>query len=153
MEGNSNDPNQNNESVDWEAKYKEAIQHSREWETRAKSNKNAADELAQLKADAADSAKRTAALEAELTAMKNARQQDAWKAAAAEKYGVPTDLLVGDDEESINAWAEKVGAFVKAKPSAPAVHNPAGTPNQNQPSVDASAYEDIRTALFGPRKS
>lgn len=34
---------------DWEAKYREAIEHSRKWEARAKENKTAADELTKLK--------------------------------------------------------------------------------------------------------
>lgn len=37
------------QSTDWEAKYREAVSHSREWEKRAKDNKAAADELQQLK--------------------------------------------------------------------------------------------------------
>ena len=35
--------------VDWKAKYEAAIKHSREWESRAKANKDAADELDKLK--------------------------------------------------------------------------------------------------------
>ena len=35
--------------IDYEAKYREAVAHSREWEKRAKDNKAAADELQQLK--------------------------------------------------------------------------------------------------------
>jgi hypothetical protein len=37
-------------ATDWEAKYKEVLGHSRDWEKRAKDNKTAADELATLKA-------------------------------------------------------------------------------------------------------
>lgn len=57
--------------ADWEAKYREAIGHSREWEKRAKANSDAADELEKLKASqmsdqekavaAAEKAGRTAA--------------------------------------------------------------------------------------------
>ena len=35
--------------IDWEAKYKEALGHSRDWEKKAKANKAAADELEKLK--------------------------------------------------------------------------------------------------------
>lgn len=42
-------PNGNGEETDWEAKYKEALGHSRDWEKKAKANKAAADELQQLK--------------------------------------------------------------------------------------------------------
>ncbi|MGW6455515.1 hypothetical protein ACWF94_06225 [Streptomyces sp. NPDC055078] len=57
--------------TDWEAKYREAMGHSREWEKRAKTNSDAAGELEKLKADqmseqekavaAAEKAGRTAA--------------------------------------------------------------------------------------------
>ncbi|MFE4548870.1 hypothetical protein [Streptomyces sp. NPDC056785] len=57
--------------TDWEAKYREAVGHSREWEKRAKANSSAADELDKLKASqmteqekavaAAEKAGRTAA--------------------------------------------------------------------------------------------
>ena len=43
------DPNGDTAHVDWEAKYNEMKQHSREWERKAKANKDAADELAALK--------------------------------------------------------------------------------------------------------
>ncbi|MER6515088.1 hypothetical protein [Nonomuraea sp. NPDC001636] len=60
--------------TDWEAKYRESVTHSREWEKRAKANSAAADELEQLKASnmteqekavaAAEKAGRTAAEQA-----------------------------------------------------------------------------------------
>ncbi|MGW4850153.1 hypothetical protein ACWEPZ_02830 [Streptomyces sp. NPDC004288] len=60
--------------TDWEAKYREAVGHSRDWEKRAKDNKGAAEELAKLKAEsmteqekavaAAEKAGRTAAEQA-----------------------------------------------------------------------------------------
>ena len=37
------------EAVDWEAKYKELQKESRKWESRAKANKSAADELSKAK--------------------------------------------------------------------------------------------------------
>ncbi|NMM99738.1 helicase [Bifidobacterium sp. DSM 109958] len=36
------------QSTGWESKYREAVSHSHEWETRAKDNKAVADELQQL---------------------------------------------------------------------------------------------------------
>ena len=35
------EPNGNGEEIDWEAKYKEALGHSRDWEKKAKANKAA----------------------------------------------------------------------------------------------------------------
>lgn len=46
------DPPTGDGGTDWEAKYKEAVGHSREWEKRAKDNSKAADELAKVKAAA-----------------------------------------------------------------------------------------------------
>ena len=46
--------------IDYEAKYKEAVAHSREWEKRAKDNKTAADELQQLKETQLSEAEKTA---------------------------------------------------------------------------------------------
>ncbi|WP_420868076.1 hypothetical protein [Bifidobacterium simiarum] len=43
------EPHGEQQPTDWEAKYREAVSHSREWEKRAKDNKAAADELQQLK--------------------------------------------------------------------------------------------------------
>ena len=43
------EPHGEQQPTDWEAKYREVVSHSREWEKRAKDNKAAADELQQLK--------------------------------------------------------------------------------------------------------
>ncbi|HRW00110.1 MAG TPA: hypothetical protein P5201_16025, partial [Aminobacteriaceae bacterium] len=60
--------------IDWEAKYKEALGHSRDWEKKAKANKAAADELEKLKesqmSEAEKAAKRTQELEAQVAAYK-----------------------------------------------------------------------------------
>ncbi|WP_133122365.1 hypothetical protein [Bifidobacterium simiarum] len=46
---NAGEPHGEPQSTDWEAKYREPVAHSREWEKRTKDNKAAADELQQLK--------------------------------------------------------------------------------------------------------
>ena len=46
--------------IDYEAKYKEAVAHSRKWEKLAKDNKTAADELQQLKEAQLSEAEKTA---------------------------------------------------------------------------------------------
>lgn len=72
------EPNGNGEEIDWEAKYKEALGHSRDWEKKAKANKAAADELEKLKesqmSETEKAAKRTQELEAQVAAYKAKEQ-------------------------------------------------------------------------------
>lgn len=116
----------NDESVDWEAKYKDAVKHSREWEKRAKDNKMAADELEKLKesqmSEAEKTAKRINALEKENAAYKAEKQQAAWKTEVSKKTGVPADLLRGSTLEDIQAHAEQLDAVLHPKPKTPQVH-------------------------------
>ena len=69
--------------IDYEAKYREAVAHSREWEKRAKDNKAAADELQQLKeaqlSEAEKTAKHIKELEAKNAAYEAEKQQNEWK--------------------------------------------------------------------------
>lgn len=114
--------------VDWEAKYRETLSHSREWEKRAKDNKDAADELAKVKAAAmteqekavaaAHAEGRTAALAetgkrlaaAELRAALGA---DAAKTLAPVLEAIDVSRFVGDDGEpdtkAIEALAKTLG--------------------------------------------
>lgn len=125
-ENNGGDAGGNNEPVDWEAKYKDAVKHSREWEKRAKDNKMAADELEKLKesqmSEAEKTARRINALEKENAAYKAEKQQAAWKTEVSKKTGVPAELLRGDTLEDIQAHAEQLDAVLHPKPKAPQVH-------------------------------
>lgn len=61
----------------------------------------------------------------------------------SEKTGVPADLLVGDDEESMSAYAQKLDQFAHPKPQ--------GMPNQGmQPSGTAGANPmgDVVNQMF-----
>ncbi|WP_236034304.1 DUF4355 domain-containing protein [Bifidobacterium saguinibicoloris] len=86
--------------TDWEAKYREAVSHSREWEKRAKDNKAAADELQQLKesqmSETQRAEARTAKLQKELDALKAEKQTNEWRSQVAEETGLPANLIVGD---------------------------------------------------------
>lgn len=72
------DPGGSGEPTDWEAKYNEAVKHSRDWEKRAKDNK-AADELEQLKASRMTEAQKAEAhvreLEGKVSAYEAEKQQ------------------------------------------------------------------------------
>lgn len=85
-------PNGNGEETDWEAKYKEALGHSRDWEKKAKANKAAADELEKLKesqmSETEKAAKRTQELEAQVAAYKAKEQQAEWKTQVSAKTGI-----------------------------------------------------------------
>mgnify|MGYP004642272129 FL=1 len=83
--------------TDWEAKYNELKKHSREWERKAKANKDAADELAALKESQMSETDRLKQQLTEMTAkadgLQAERDRAAWVADAARATGVPTDVL------------------------------------------------------------
>lgn len=108
-----NNPGQESGSdtpVDYKAKYAEAISHSREWEKRAKANKEAADELQQLKdaqkTQAEKQADYTKKLEAENAQYKAEKDRAKWAADIAEETGVPANLLRGSTREAMEAHAK-----------------------------------------------
>ncbi|MCH9275669.1 helicase [Bifidobacterium amazonense] len=130
------DPGTNDagEHVDWEAKYHDAMKHSREWENRAKANSDAADRLKAMEdaklSETEKLTKRAEAAEKALADMKTAQERLDWKTAAAKVTGVPVDLIRGATEEEINAHAEALKTYLStvSKPTAPNVPNPSGTP-------------------------
>ena len=127
--------------VDWKAKYEAAIKHSREWESRAKANKDAADELDRLKesqlSETEKLTRRAEKAEKELSALKTANQVNAWKNAAAEQYGVPASLLSGSTEDEINARAKALSEWKNPKRSgASMLGDPSGLPQNPPKSAD-----------------
>lgn len=136
-------------ATDWEAKYRAAVEHSREWERKAKANKGAADELEKLKAsqmsdleraqkEAEDAKARLAELEAE-------RERAEAVARVAESTGVPSDLLSADlsSEEGMAAFARALADWAK-RPSAPVIERPgafdAGATASAGPQADFSRF-------------
>ena len=91
---------------DYKALYEQAEANSRKWEKQAKANKDAADELEKSQ----EAAKTAEDQIADLTK----RLDDKEKAEAR----VDADLLVGDTEEEMGAWADKLLAAFKQKPAA-----------------------------------
>ena len=151
------DPSDTNEpdTTDWKAKYEEAVRHSREWEKRAKANKNAARTLDDAQSAAktaeerlAEASKRADDAEAQLAAFKRDRELADLKNKVAKEAGVPADLLKGADEETLKASAEALNSWYKGRPRAPRVNNPAGSPNNSNTKTDNTA-ELIRRAIFG----
>lgn len=146
------------QTTDWEAKYREAIQHSRTWESRSKENYSQVQaltaELDKLKAAKPDEQiaaanQRAEEAEAQLASYKHDAEVNGWKAAAAKETGVPAELLNGETEDAIKASAKALADWAAKRPIAPRFTNPAGTPPTHKP-ADSTA-EAIRTALFGNR--
>lgn len=131
--------------VDWKAKYEAAIKHSREWESRAKANKDAADELDRLKesqlSETEKLTSRAEKAEKELSALKTANQVNAWKNAAAEQYGVPASLLYGSSEDEINANAKALAEWKNPKRSgASMLGDPSGLPSGKPENASRRAF-------------
>lgn len=94
-----------------EAKEK-AIAESRKWEGRSKAIK-AASAKAEKTAE-----ERIADLESKLSEKERAEELAKLKAKVAQKKGVDADLLVGETEEEMEAWADKLLKAFKTKPAA-----------------------------------
>ncbi len=108
------------QDVDWKAKYEDMRGHMREWQSRAESNKAAADELAQLKesqlSETEKLTRRAEKAEKALSDLKAANEIAGWKTAASEKYGVPVSLINGSTEDEIDANAEALKKWHDPEP-------------------------------------
>lgn len=141
------------EETDWEAKYREAIGHSREWEKRAKDNKGAAEKLQKLEAASmSETEKAVAAAKAEGAAevqrAYGLRLAAAELKAAAAAQGVNLDdlgdlidvsrLLGEDGEVDPKAVKAAVARFAKLAPKpGPSGGDFGGAPQQQPASLDA----------------
>lgn len=124
------EPNGGGETTDWEAKYNEMKQHSREWERKAKANKEAADELAALKESQMSEQEKLQKQLDEATARANALQAEKdrrqWVDDAATETGVPAEILsliAANDRDDLMSKAAglKDRLAVKGQPTVPVV--------------------------------
>lgn len=105
------------DEVDWKAKYEETLAHARKHEQRAKDNKTAADELAQIKAAQMTEAEKA---EAALKAANETAAAESRKAAllqAVIDHGLTKDdveLLQDVPAEKVDGLAKKLAARTKA---------------------------------------
>ena len=136
--------------ADLQRQLAESKAHSREWEKRAKANKNAADELEALKestlSETEKANKRAEKAEAELAAFKADRQKAEWRSTASEKYGVPAELLHGDTEEAVAESAKALKAWgdtLKPKSYAPKLSDPAGHPSNTTNDINAGLLKQL----------
>lgn len=130
--------------IDWEAKYKEALGHSRDWEKKAKANKAAADELEKLKeasmTEQEKAAKHVKELEDKVASYETAKQRAEWKAQASAETGVPADVIEGDSLEAMQSHAKRIHELLNPKPKAPAVHGADRQPSGKGPNESMVNY-------------
>ena len=120
-----------------------AIAESRKWEGRSKANK-AASAKAEKTAE-----ERIADLESKLSEKERAERRAKAAAKVAQEKGVPADLIVGDDEESMAEWADKMLAAFKKKP-APSVRKPGSFAKDD--GRDRTELRDFASALLGSKR-
>lgn len=138
------DQNETPQDIDWQAKYNDAIRHSREWEKRAKDNKNAAEELEKLKeasmTEQEKAAKHVKELEDKVASYETAKQQADWKAQVSAETGVPADVIEGDSLEAMQSHAKRIHELLNPKPKAPAVHGADRQPSGKGPNESMVNY-------------
>lgn len=143
------------ESVDYEAKYRDAIAQSRKWEERAKASYKDSQELKTLKeaqeetaAEAAKLEKKNSELKAQLDSMKAVQQVNEWKQQAAQETGVPAALLRGNTLEELTAHGKALADYAKTLTATqPLTH----ADTDPQPPA-ASDIADFARHLFTPKK-
>ncbi len=105
------EPNGDGDDVDWKAKYEETLNHSRQWERRAKAN--VADARAKAEAEA-----KVAEMQERIDRLENEKKLDAARKAASEKYNVPASMLnLAVDEEQVEAFAKQLADWHKTSSS------------------------------------
>lgn len=138
------DQNETPQDIDWQAKYNDAIRHSREWEKCAKDNKNAAEELEKLKeasmTEQEKAAKHVKELEDKVVSYETAKQRAEWKAQASAETGVPADVIEGDSLEAMQSHAKRIHELLNPKPKAPAVHGADRQPSGKGPNESMVNY-------------
>ena len=112
------EPSGEGQEPDYKALYEQEKANSRKWEGRAKVNKSAADELAKAQEAGKTAEEKIADLTKRLDEKEKAEKRTKLAAAVAEKKGVPADMLVGDTEEEMEKWADKLLAYSKKSPAA-----------------------------------
>lgn len=110
------------EEIDYKAKYEEALKHSREWEKRAKSNRDKAKAYDEAEAGKKTVEERLAALEGENANLKAAAERAETVKAVAKETGVPEAVVAalnGADAEQLAEQAKAVAEALKGKGGAP----------------------------------
>ncbi len=122
-EGAGAEPHGEEDDIDYKALYEQEKAHSRKWEKQAKANKSAAEELAKAQEAGKTAEEQIAQLTKRLDEKEKAEARSKIAAKVAQEKGVSADLLVGDDEESMSEYADRMLKFFKKQP-APKVEKP-----------------------------
>lgn len=108
---------------DWKAKYEAMRQHSRDWESKAKANQSAADELEKLKADSQTeqekALQRAQKAEAELQKLKADAERAKTVSQVATESGVPSEvvqMLNGKDADELQQQVDAIKKVLLAAP-------------------------------------
>lgn len=132
------------DTTDWKAM-------ARKWEARSKENADKArsyDELQeQSKTELQRAQEQAAAYKRQVDELSAKAKRDATRAKVAKDTGVPAELISGDDEESMRAFAEAVAKWGKPS-SAPRTRKPGSFSADAGDGRDA-ARRELARQLFG----
>lgn len=150
MEGESQQQGEVAET-DWEAKYREAVRHSREWESRSKANAEKArayDELQEAsKTELQKATERAEGYKRKLEALRAEGEREKARERVSAETGVPVNLIAGDDEDAMREFAQAVAKFAKPDPAPKAPRAGTYAPAAGE-RRDADKREFVR-AMFG----
>lgn len=146
QEGNETEPHGEGQEPDYKALWEAEKAHSRKWEKQAKANKSAAEELEKAQEAGKSAEEQIADLKKRLDEKEKAEKRQKLAATVAEKKGIPVDLIVGDDEDSMNSFADKMLAHFQKKP-APKVEKPGKFDRSD--GKDDSELRDFTRQLLG----
>ena len=140
-----------NQVTKLQAERDKAVEESRKWEKRSKSNAEKArayDELAAKsmtdKERAEAALKQAEEAKAELEQFRAEAQRARDAAEIAEAYGLPASLLTESDREAMEAQAKSILAFAKNQPTAPVFTADGGQPGQPRQSPVAGLADWLR---------
>ena len=108
------------EEPDYKALYEEAKARSRKWEKQSKANLA---EMQKAQQAGKTAEEQIADLRKRLDEKERAEERAKLAASVASKKGIPVELVVGDDEEAMEAFADRMLAHFQKKP-APKVEKP-----------------------------
>lgn len=143
------------QAVDWEAKYREAVEHSRKWERSSKANDKAAKQLKELQLAQMSETERLKAQLDEQTARADALQAAAdraqWVADAARQTGLSPEavaLISSDSAEDTLDKARALAGMVQAKGSTSPVVSGEGTRLDHSKLTPKESANDFLRAAF-----
>lgn len=109
------EPTTTTNEPDWKAKYEAMRQHSRDWESKAKANQSAADELEKLEADSQTeqekALQRAQKAEAELQKLKADAERAKTVSQVATESGIPSEIvsmLNGKDSDELQRQVDAI---------------------------------------------